>query len=63
MFRLVRYKIHVRDARDVYALKSIKENYLTDGNFFITLTTIFVAIELCAGVSSIELCSNKSTEM
>ena len=37
-------------------------NYLTDGNFFNALTTIFVAVEPCFGIARIGLCSNESTE-
>lgn len=39
------------------------KKYFTDGNFFIVLTTIFVAVESVAGIASIELCSNRSTEI
>lgn len=65
MFRLVKYLIIiVMGLRGALRPKILNNNkkYFTDGNFFIVLTTIFVAVEPVVGIASIGLCSNRSTE-
>jgi len=43
-------------------IRNHNKKYFADGDFFIVLTTFSAAVELCAGITSIELCSNKHTE-